>query len=110
MSALLRISPGVCASKPSRYEPISSWILLTLCISDFFGPQKEAADIYFLRWIFHNWSNKYSIKILQALVPAMRPGSKLVINDYLLPEPNTLPPGLEKAIRCVNCRFVTISS
>ncbi|KAF1969842.1 S-adenosyl-L-methionine-dependent methyltransferase [Bimuria novae-zelandiae CBS 107.79] len=36
---------------------------------DFFQPQPvEDADVYFYRWIFHNWPNKYCVKILQALI------------------------------------------
>lgn len=75
--------------------------LLTPFNSDFFKPQTESADIFFLRWIFHNWSNKYSVNIIRNLIPVMKPGTKIVVNDFMLPEPNTLPPPLEKAIRYV---------
>ena len=78
-----------------------SQVCLLIAHSDFFQPQKESADIFFLRWIFHNWSNKYSLQILRNLIPAMKPGTKIIINDFLLPEPNTLPWGLERAIRWV---------
>lgn len=38
---------------------------------DFLTPQPvKGADVYLLRWILHDWSDKYSIQILRSLVPA----------------------------------------
>lgn len=55
---------------------------------DFFTPQsKRGADVYLLRWILHNWSDRYVIKILQNIVPALKNGSIVVIYEYLLSEP-----------------------
>lgn len=56
---------------------------------DFFTPQTVVADAYFFRMIFHGFSDKYSIQILQALVPALRTGSRIIVNDGALPEPGT---------------------
>ncbi len=40
---------------------------------DFFIEQPvKGADVYFMRWILHDWSDKYASLILKALVPAMR--------------------------------------
>ncbi|KAK7749336.1 hypothetical protein SLS62_008188 [Diatrype stigma] len=47
------------------------------------------ADIYYFRSIFHNWADKYCIKILQNLIPALQPGAKILIHERVLP-------GLEK--------------
>ncbi|KAI1270957.1 S-adenosyl-L-methionine-dependent methyltransferase [Xylaria sp. FL0933] len=47
------------------------------------------ADVYYIRSIFHNWADKYCIKILQKLVPALRPGARIAIHECILP-------GLEK--------------
>ncbi|PSN65224.1 S-adenosyl-L-methionine-dependent methyltransferase [Corynespora cassiicola Philippines] len=51
---------------------------------DFFTPQTVKADIYFFRWIFHNWSDKYSIRILQSLIPAMNSGAKILLYEHVL--------------------------
>lgn len=52
---------------------------------DFFTEQPvKGADIYFLRWILHDWSDKYAVRILKALVPAMKDGSKVVLFEWLL--------------------------
>jgi hypothetical protein len=58
---------------------------VTLTTHDFFTPQPITADIYYFRWISHNWSNVYAIKILQNLVSALKPGAKILINDGILP-------------------------
>ena len=68
---------------------------------DFFTTQPVQADVYLFRNIFHNWSDSHSIRILQALVPALRPGTRIVVNDYLLPEPGTMSLVKERAVRCV---------
>ncbi|KAI1178436.1 O-methyltransferase-domain-containing protein [Nemania sp. FL0916] len=53
---------------------------------DFFTPQTEGSspDVFILRYILHNWADKYATKILKGLVPAMRKGTKLLINEYVL--------------------------
>lgn len=49
-------------------------------------------EIYFFRWIFHNQSDQYCVKVLKALVPAMKVGTRVLINETVLPEspPTTL--------------------
>lgn len=66
---------------------------------DFFIGQPVQGDVYFFRNIFHNWSDSHAIRVLKALVPALRPGVRIVVNDYLLPEPNTMPWIKERAVR-----------
>lgn len=56
-------------------------------VSDFMADQKLiGANVYFFRWILHNWSDTYCVKILRSLVPAMRRQSKVVIHEYILAE------------------------
>lgn len=57
---------------------------------DFFEEQPVQADAYLIRWCMHNWSDKYATNILKALVPALKKGARVVINDGLLPEPQAL--------------------
>ncbi|OAP57121.1 hypothetical protein AYL99_07858 [Fonsecaea erecta] len=65
----------------------------------FWDPQPVVADIYFLRMIFHDWANKYAKKILQALLVGMRPGSKILIMDYVTLPYGTLKIGDERRMR-----------
>lgn len=43
---------------------------------DFFMEQPvKGPDAYLFRWIFHDWSDKYSIQILRNLIPALKHGA-----------------------------------
>jgi hypothetical protein len=71
---------------------------------DFFTPQPvEDADVYLFRWIFHDWSDKYSVRILQNLIPALKHGAKIVIGEVCLPGPeDNVSYVLERRMRYVN--------
>ncbi|KAH8660841.1 O-methyltransferase [Tricladium varicosporioides] len=52
---------------------------------DFFTPQTvKGADVYLFRWILHNQSDKYAHKILKNLIPGLKKGSRILINDHCL--------------------------
>lgn len=48
-----------------------------------FDPQPVQADIYILKWILHDWPDVESVAILKALVPALKPGARVVFIDYV---------------------------
>lgn len=77
---------------------------------DFFKEQKISADVYVLRWVLHNWSDKYSIKIVRNLIPALKHGAKVLIIEVCLPEPGVLSPFEEREIRYVIALFVSITT
>jgi hypothetical protein len=57
---------------------------------DFFTPQAvKNVDVYLYRWIFHNWDDEKSISILRNLIPALKKGAKILINDGCLPVSGT---------------------
>ncbi|KAK3939455.1 O-methyltransferase [Diplogelasinospora grovesii] len=63
---------------------------ITLVAHDFFTEQvTKDADVYFFRWIMHNYSTPYAIKILWNLIPALKPGARILINDHCLGEPGS---------------------
>lgn len=75
---------------------------VTFMKHDFFEEQPiKAANVYLLRWILHDWSDKYAVQILRALVPALTQDSKVVICEHVLPEPGSVPICQERAIRYV---------
>lgn len=47
----------------------------------------------------HNYSTPYAVKILKNLVPALKPGARIVINDHCLREPGQENPWDEKIMR-----------
>ncbi|OHX00095.1 sterigmatocystin 8-o-methyltransferase [Colletotrichum incanum] len=49
----------------------------------FFEPQPLQADLYMIKLILHDWPDAESIKILQGLRPALRPGAKVLFIDYV---------------------------
>ncbi|PSN67179.1 S-adenosyl-L-methionine-dependent methyltransferase [Corynespora cassiicola Philippines] len=54
---------------------------------DFFTPQPlQKAKFYYLRHICHDWPDAECVKILQAILPAMGPESKLVIDEVVVPD------------------------
>ncbi|KAF2121893.1 sterigmatocystin 8-O-methyltransferase [Lophiotrema nucula] len=70
-----------------------------LMAHDFFTPQPVKADAYLFRWIFHSWSDKYATRILQALIPALKPKSRVLIQDGCMPPPGVIPNWRERDLR-----------
>jgi len=97
--------PNIVGSIPPELES-----RVSLTTHDFFQPQPVSADLYYFRWVFHNWSDAYAVKILKALVPAMKPGARLLINDGILPEPGSIGRKEEKSIRTMDLiQFVVVN-
>ena len=68
---------------------------------DFFTDQPVTAQLYYFRWIFHNWSDGYCIRILRGLIPAFRYGVKVLIHDICMPEPKVVPRWKEQLLGLV---------
>ncbi|KAL7785870.1 S-adenosyl-L-methionine-dependent methyltransferase [Trichoderma ceciliae] len=81
---------------------------ITLTTHDFFQPQTEAADAYLFRHIFHAFADKYAVNILRALIPALRPGARVIINDIVLPAPGVISRLKEKSIRTMDVLMKTV--
>ncbi|KAL2047310.1 hypothetical protein N7G274_001331 [Stereocaulon virgatum] len=72
-------------------SPSESSESVTFMAQDFLTEQLvKNADVYFFHWIFHNWSDKSCIEILQNLIPALKNRAKVVVYDNCLPEPGVL--------------------
>ncbi|KAI1131889.1 putative O-methyltransferase [Nemania abortiva] len=54
---------------------------------DFFTPQPVAADIYIYRHILHDWNDADSVRILSSLLPALKPGARVLISEGIVPAP-----------------------
>ncbi|KAB5566225.1 O-methyltransferase [Coniochaeta sp. 2T2.1] len=53
---------------------------------DFFAPQTlKGSQFYYLRTVLHDWNDEDAEKILRNLIPAMTPGSKILIDEMVLP-------------------------
>lgn len=92
--------PSTIDSRPSL--PIELADQVSFMSHDFLTEQPvKNAEVYYFRWIFHNWSDGFCLRILRNLIPALKQHSKIVINDACLPEPNTLGLMAERRIRYV---------
>lgn len=59
---------------------------LSFVVQDFLQPQavERTADAVLLRWVLHNWHDVYCERILRALIPVLKAGSKVLIYEYVL--------------------------
>jgi ubiquinone/menaquinone biosynthesis C-methylase UbiE len=60
---------------------------IEFAVQNFFDPQllRPGPPVTFLlRHVLHNWADKYCIQILNNLRPALQPGSKVLIYEYVL--------------------------
>ena len=87
---------AVNAKKP---VPLELEDRVTFMEHDMFTEQPVSADVYMFRFVFHDWPDKYVVNILRQLVPALKPGARIIISDSILPEPNTLSELYERKIR-----------
>ncbi|KAK3298491.1 O-methyltransferase-domain-containing protein [Chaetomium fimeti] len=87
-------APSPLSDDPQVAERIS------LVPHDFFTEQvTKDADVYFFRWVMHNYSTPYAVRILKNLVPALKPGARVVINDYCLRDAGQENPWDERVVR-----------
>jgi hypothetical protein len=82
---------------------------VTFMAHDFFEPQPvKGAKVYLFRWILHNWPEKYCLRILQALIPALEDGSRLLIMDVVVPPVGEIPKTIEKEVRWMDLAMLAL--
>ncbi|KAK8049263.1 O-methyltransferase-like protein [Apiospora phragmitis] len=101
---------GMRSAEPLARVPQSLRDRVELTIHDFFDVQPIVAKAYLFRHVFHSFPDKYSIKILQSLVPALRKGARIIINNGMLPEPGTLSYVDERSIRTLDVVMLTVTN
>jgi hypothetical protein len=73
---------------------------LKLMPHNFFEEQPvKDADVFFLRWVLHDWSDEQAMIILRALVPALNKGTHVIVQEFIVPDSGTVPFYFEKTIR-----------
>ena len=91
--------PEVVAEGSSKV-PAELTDRITFMAHDFFSEQPiKGADVYFLRWILHDWSDKYCIKILRCLIPALKVGARIIVSEFNVPPPGVVPRIQERRVR-----------
>ena len=62
---------------------------ITFQIHDFFTPQPQVeADVFFFARVLHDWGDEKCMEIIANVVPAMKKGARLMVNDTILSLPN----------------------
>lgn len=67
------------------------------------------ADVYFPRSTLHGWSDKYCIAILHNLIPALKDGAKIIVNDVCMPGLNVLSASQEQLLRLAHSHSSVVS-
>lgn len=94
LTATVQDLPEVVSAAPASVSRV------TFQPYNFFTEQPvKNADVYLFRMIFHNWGDKYCVQILQNLIPALKKGAKIVINDHVVPIPGALSLYKERSVR-----------
>ncbi|KAJ2999003.1 hypothetical protein NUW58_g143 [Xylaria curta] len=91
---------------------------VSFAVHDIICPQTVEADVYYLRWILHNWPDKYCLctnsgqpegmVILRALIPALKHNARIVIQEACLPEPGTVPLWKETRLRAADLSMTAL--
>jgi hypothetical protein len=68
---------------------------------ELFAPQEAEADVYFFRMVFRGLGDAFATQVLQAQIPALRPGVKILIQDVVMPEPEAIPLWKDRVARYV---------
>lgn len=73
---------------------------VTFMAHDFFADQPlRNVDVFYLRWILHDWSDKYAVRILRSLIPALTTRSRVLVSEMILSEPGTVSPYQDRHLR-----------
>ncbi|OCK81485.1 S-adenosyl-L-methionine-dependent methyltransferase [Lepidopterella palustris CBS 459.81] len=76
---------------------------------DFFTPQTvHGADVYFLKHILHDWSDHYALRILRNLIPALKPGARVIIMDGVVPPRDAVPLTVERLLTSLDLQMMTV--
>jgi hypothetical protein len=100
LKLIIQDLPSMVSAEAIAAIPTELKSRVSFQVHDFFTEQDViGADVYFFRLVMHNWSDKYAIKILRALIPALKSGARIMLNDAVLPEPGTVHPVEERNVR-----------
>jgi hypothetical protein len=75
---------------------------VTFQAHDFFTDQPVSADAYILRFILHDWPDNQASEILRRLIPALKPGKRIILIETIMPEFRQLPSYGERFKMSVN--------
>ncbi|OQE40150.1 hypothetical protein PENCOP_c006G05583 [Penicillium coprophilum] len=76
---------------------------------DFFNEQPiKDADGFMFRWVLHNWPDVYVQRILRALIPSLKPNTKIIIFDEIMPPAGSMSLSVERCQRNIDFGMLTL--
>ncbi|KAG5979524.1 hypothetical protein E4U43_006873 [Claviceps pusilla] len=100
--------PARDAAQYSSQVPAHLVDRVKLTTHDFFDEQTAVADAYLLRHVLHAFPDKAVVRILRQLIPALRPGSRIIIHDAVLPPAGSVSPTEERTSRLLDVLMKTV--
>ncbi len=102
LAAVLRQNPaasGVLFDQPHVLEGADQILgdvspRVTKAPGSFFTDEIPAGDLYILKHILHDWNDAQCLKILQTVRRSMKPGAKLLVVEFNVPEEGATGPVL----------------
>ncbi|KAL2796211.1 S-adenosyl-L-methionine-dependent methyltransferase [Aspergillus keveii] len=89
--------------------PASLQDRITFEVHDMFTPQThQGIEIFYLRHILHDWPDDWAVKILKNLVPALKPSSRIIISDSVIPPPEQLHGLHERFVRYLDLQMMVL--
>jgi hypothetical protein len=79
----------------------------SVSIGSFFDKVPAGADLYTMKWIMHDWSDKECIEILNVCYDAMPNGGKLLMIDAVIPDDSRNKPHVAKVLDIVMLSCLT---
>ncbi|KAI5362127.1 Putative O-methyltransferase domain, S-adenosyl-L-methionine-dependent methyltransferase [Septoria linicola] len=77
---------------------------------DFFQPNPiKGADVYFMRWILHDWPDHSSAEILRNIAVSMGEKSRIVIADMVVPDPGVDNAVMEELYRRIDIIMMSMN-
>ncbi|KAI8962773.1 S-adenosyl-L-methionine-dependent methyltransferase [Daldinia sp. FL1419] len=101
---------GPVIENAAQHVPDDVSSRVTFMAHDFLTEQPVQGDVYLFRWIFHNWSDKYCIQILRNLIPVLKTGAKIVLNDNVLPAPGVMSKWQEDRLRSMDLTMTELQN
>ena len=89
LAAILRSAPkarGIVFDLPEAIARAAPSDRLQFQAGSFFEDALPVCDVYLLAQVIHNWSDDESLRILRAVRRSARPGAKLLLVEWLIPE------------------------
>ncbi|RPB01019.1 S-adenosyl-L-methionine-dependent methyltransferase [Choiromyces venosus 120613-1] len=77
-------------------------------VHDFFETQPVVADVYFMRMVLHFLTDENCVKLLKSIIPAMKPGARILVAESVFPTPGLLPNPQHKYVISQNWNMVTL--